>query len=157
MQLPNHVVVTISTDFPAALTNVALGPREVGGLWSIDCNHSEPNNVISLHIESGASHLATRPAYDDIQSPRTIAHTNWFTLYWGTVAMRVTNNHHFDKATIELHHIAGVLESITSMLRESSYKHQVDCLDKIIILQEYPCDCEKNVKRYPGTLHHWGL
>lgn len=77
MQLPNHVVVTISADFPAALTNIALGPGEVGGLWSISCNHGEPNNVVSSHIESRVSDLATQTAYDDIQSSHTIAHTHW--------------------------------------------------------------------------------
>ena len=76
MQLPNHVVVTISADFPVALTNVALGPGEVGGLWSINCNHGEPNNVVSSHTESGASDLASQTAYDDIQSFHMIAHTN---------------------------------------------------------------------------------
>ena len=71
--------------------------------------------------------------------------------------MQVTNNHFFDKATIEFHDIAGGLESMTSMLRGLSYKHQVDCLDKIIKLQEHPCDYEKEIKGSPGNLHQWGL
>lgn len=101
---------------------MALGPGKVGGLCSINCNHGEPNNVVTSHIGSGASDLATQTAYDDIQSPHTIGHTNWFTLYWETVSMQATNNHLFDKVTsIEFHHIAGGLESMTSMLRELSY------------------------------------